>query len=102
MHQAVKGCHVGAWVTPQNWKVEKITVEMENIEAVSVAENQLHESDVMGERLATMWIAPERLRATRHQPRLCLRITAGKKCDLVSLAHQLFGQVRNNPLRASV
>jgi hypothetical protein len=75
---------------------------MENIEAVSVAENQLHEPDVMGKRLAAVWITPERLRATCHEPCARLRIAARIERHLVPLADQLFGQVRNNPLGTSV
>ena len=49
MHQAVQRCHVGAAVAPQDREVEKVAMEMENIKAVSVAENKLHEPDVMGQ-----------------------------------------------------
>jgi hypothetical protein len=98
----VQGHHVGARVAPQDWKVKKITVEMENIEAVSVVENQFHEPDVMRERLATLWIAPKRLWATWHEPSPGLRVAARIERHLVPLADQLFGQVRNNPLRTTV
>jgi len=93
MNQPVQRRDVGAGISSQDREVKKIAVEMQKIEAIAVAEHQLHQPDMMQQGLTAFWIAPECARAGRHELGRGLRVAAGEECHLVALPDELLGQV---------
>src|ERR1700722_6086149 len=47
-------------------------------------------------------VESQRLRASGHEIRFCLRITRRKQCNFMTASYKFFGDVRNPPLSAAV
>lgn len=82
--------------------MDVVEVEVDDVESVGFASDQLHEPDVVWERLPTTGLLPESPGAARDQTGRRPRVTAGEQGDLMALADQLLGQVRDDTLRPAV
>ena len=102
MQPPVQGRDARAGAAPQQREVQVVAVEVDDVEAGDVLEDQLHQPDVVRQRLPAVRVAPQGPRAGGDQLRRCLRVAAGEQRDLVPQPHQLFGQVGDDTLRAAV
>ena len=85
---AVQGRDARAWVAPQQREVQVVAVEVDDVEAGDVVEDQLHQPDVVRQRLAAVW--------SRHSA----RGQAGTSCALVCES-PLANSVTSCPSRTS-
>jgi alpha-L-fucosidase 2 len=74
----------------QQGKVDVVAMEMDDVEIAGLAEDQVHQADMVWQRFATLRVAPKGAIASRHQPRAGNRIAAGEEGNVVALAYQLF------------
>jgi hypothetical protein len=65
---------------------------MDQIEIRRLLKYLFHHCNMMGYRILTMGIQPQRPGAYRHQPCVSDGITAGKQRDIVPKTHQLLGE----------
>src|SRR5262245_9798559 len=77
------GRHVWARMPPQHRELQIVAVEMDDVEAGHVLEDQFYQTHVMRRRLMAFAVAPQGLRAGRDQPRIRLRVAAGEQRDLM-------------------
>src|SRR5437867_11804857 len=76
-------------------------MEMNNVELVEPLKDLFQHDDMMGKRVHGL-AQSQRSWTDWNQTRGCLGIAAGKKCNLFSLPHELFRQIRDNALRSAV
>ena len=77
-------------------------MEVNDIEARHVGEHQLHQPNVVGQRIPAVRIAPEGVRASGDELRGGRRVSAREQRHLVPFRHQLLGEVGDDPLGAAV
>jgi hypothetical protein len=99
---AVKGRHVGPAGPAAQRKMQVVDVKMQHVELVRGPKHLLEHPDMMRKRVNRVGIEPERTLAHGLEPGRCHRIAAREQGDVVPLAHELFGQDMNDPLRAPV
>ena len=88
---AVQGRDARAWVAPQQGEMQVVAVEVDDIEAGGVLEDQIQQPDVVWQRLMATLVMPQGPGASRDQLRVRLRVTAGEQRDFVSQPHELLG-----------
>src|SRR5262245_4759578 len=98
----VQGRDARARVAAQQWEVQIIAVEVNDIEPGHILEDQLQQPQVVRQRLPTVSVPPQGAGTGRNQ--LCprLRVAAREQRDLMSQPYQFLGQVGDNALRTPV
>ena len=82
--------------------MQKIRMKMDDVECFGAPRDAVQQHQVMRKRIFASGIETQGAIAGGSQCRLGLRVAAGKQSDLMTLAYQLFGQIRDNPLGAAV
>src|SRR5437764_1970844 len=82
-------------------EVKIIDMEMNDVELVEALKDFLQQDDMMGKGVYCL-AQSQRARGDWNQVRGCLGIATGEKCNLFSLPHELFGQIRDNAFRSAV
>ena len=75
---------------------------MDNVECFGAPRHPVQHYQVMRKRIFASRIETQCAIARGPQCRLGLRVAAGEQGDLMTLAYQLLGQIRDNPLGAAV
>lgn len=83
-------------------EVEIVDVEMKDVKFGGLLEGFFDQQDEVGDLVEAVFVQAQGAPAGGHQPRLGHRVAAGKQRHLVALAHQLFGEVGDDPFRAPV
>ena len=86
----------------KQWKMQKIHMKMDNVEFFGAPRDAVQHHQVMRKRIFASRIETQRATAPGSESRLRLRVAAGKQSDLMTLAYQLFGQIRDDPLGTAV
>ena len=82
--------------------MQKIRMKMDDVEGFGAPRNAVQHHQVMWKRVFASRIETQGAIARGSQCRLGLRVATGKQCDLMTLAYQLFGQVRDDTLGPAV
>ena len=80
------------------WIVQIVDMKMKNVELRGAREDRFELDEMMRHRINDAFIEAERALGASHQARSRDRIAAGKKGDIVSLAHQLLGEIGDDAL----
>src|SRR6267143_5554643 len=98
---AVQGGHVRKGSATRQREMKVVDMEMNDVELIEALKDLLQQEDMMGKGVDCL-AQSQRARRDWNQVCGCLGIAAGKKCDLFSLPHELFRQIRDNALRSAV
>ena len=82
-------------------KMRVVGVEMQNVKILDSLANMLDLQHIVGGRITDLR-EPERLRRAGDELRRGFRAAAREKRHFMALAHQLFGEIGDDPLRASI
>ena len=82
--------------------MQKMYMKMDDVEFFSAPRDTVQHHQVIWKRIFASRIETQRAIARGSQRRLGLRVAAGEQSDLMTLAYQLFGQIRDDPLGAAV
>src|ERR1700751_1734505 len=77
-------------------------MEMDDVESIHAARDMVHHNQMVGKSILAVAIEPQRLLACRPQRCCSAGVAAGEQRDLVPLMHELFCEIRHDPLSASV
>src|SRR5262249_32780391 len=102
IQSSVKGCYNRQGISPRQRKSEKIQVRVNDVEIARCPERAFLQHDHGGVAIEDASIEAQRLRTHRFQSRGGFRIPAGEEGDVMSHAHQFFGDVRDYPFSAPV
>ena len=80
----------------------EIHMKMDNVEFFRAPRDAIQHHQVRRKGIHASRIETQRATARGSEPRLRLRVAAGKQSDLMTLAYQLFGQIRDNAVGAAV
>src|SRR5882762_1141907 len=98
---AVQGGNVCKRSATRQREMEIVDMEMNDVELIESLKDLLQQDDMMGKGVHCL-AQSQRPWGDWNQVRGCLGIATGEKCDLFSLPHELFRQVRDNALRSAV
>src|ERR1700730_12616968 len=86
----------------KQWKMQKIRMKMDDVEGFGAPRNAVQHHQVMWKRIFASRIETQGAiaRGSPGWPRLAG--ATGKQVDLMTLAYQLFGQVRDDTLAPAV
>ena len=97
------GCRQGLAPEPgKQRKMQEIRMKLDDVEFFRAPRDTVQHHEVMRERILASRIETQCAIAGGSQCRLRLRVAAGEQSDLMTLAYQLFGQIRDNPLGPAV
>src|SRR5262245_20648896 len=102
MQPPMESRHIWARMPPQQGELQIVAVEMDDVEAGYVLEDQFYQTHVMRSRLMAFAVAPQGLRTGLDQPRIRLRVAAGEQRDLMPQPDQFLGQIGDDPLRPPI
>ena len=83
-------------------EMQIVDVKMEGVEFGRAPAHLVEHDHVIGQRIPHPGIEPERLLRARYEFRRGQRVAAREQGDLVSLADQLLGEIRDDALGAAV
>jgi hypothetical protein len=82
--------------------MQVIDMKMQDVEIFLATPHLLQHHDVVRQRVSDDRVEPKGNITAPHQLGSRSRIPAGKQCNLMSLANELFRQVRNDPFSAAI
>ncbi len=83
-------------------QVQKVTMDVNHVEFVGATPQFLELQRGVNERLLDSWVQTQGRRDHGVQFRLRHRVAAREQGNVMPLPHQLFGQIRDDPLGAAV
>jgi hypothetical protein len=87
---------------PRQRVVKIVDMKVDDVELIAPAQHFFEREIVIRERISDVAPKPQRALADGHQTGACDRIAACEQRHLVSAFHQLFCQIRDNPLCSPV
>ena len=83
-------------------EMQHVDMEVQHVELVGPSSHLLQHHEVIGQWVLDDRIEPQRDVAAADQLGGCSGIAAGEQGDVMSLTHQLLGQVGNDPLGPAI
>jgi hypothetical protein len=83
-------------------KMELVDVEMEQVELVRPLAHLVEHQQIIGDHIAHRGGEPKRRTRAGCEFRRGQRVAAGKQSHIMALPDEFFGQIRNDPLGASI
>jgi hypothetical protein len=98
----VQSGHTREPIPTRQREMQIVDVEVDDIELAATMKYLFQQADVMRELIDTGLVEAQRTRDDRDQSRRRHRIAARKERHVVTLRHELFGEIRDDPLGPAV